>query len=187
LTDEGLAELNPRSRDTKSDFWFLGFVIGLAISNREVFPITFVPTFYKKLLKQTITFEDVKGFDAQLYSNLNSLRYAFVFLISRNNTSVEEESHFFSVSLEGDRVTTDLKENGDNLPVTAANVPEYLDLYTQWLLVKTTAEVFAIVASQLSLQIPDESLSFFTDSKTLDLLISGMPIINIKDWRADTK
>jgi hypothetical protein len=75
LTDEGLAELNPRSHATEGDFKFLGFIIGLAINNREVFPITFVPTFYKQLLKQNVIFKDLAGVDAQLYHNLISLRY----------------------------------------------------------------------------------------------------------------
>jgi hypothetical protein len=80
ITDEGLADLNPRSNATTEDLQFLGFVIGLAVSNRKVFPITFVPTFYKKLLKQTVSFEDMKGFDAQIYHNLNSLRYVQLIL-----------------------------------------------------------------------------------------------------------
>jgi hypothetical protein len=47
-----------------------------------------------------------------------------------------------------------LKADGDNMPVTSADVPEYLELYVQWRLVDSMADVFTTVASQLALQIP---------------------------------
>jgi hypothetical protein len=51
-----------------------------------------------------------------------------------------------------------LKADGDNMPVTSADVPEYLELYDQWRLVDSMADVFTTVASQLALQIPKKSL-----------------------------
>jgi hypothetical protein len=78
---------------------------------------------------------------------------------------------------------TNLKSDGENMPVTSADVPEYLELYAQWRLVDSTT----ITSAQLALQIPGYCLPKIVDPTRLSLLISGEPFINIEDWKADTK
>jgi hypothetical protein len=78
ITDEGLAELNPRSDATERDFRFLGVVISLALSSRVVFPVTFVPSFYKLLLNHSIGFDDLGKVDSQTHQNLVHMRFVYI-------------------------------------------------------------------------------------------------------------
>lgn len=77
FNDENLAELNPRSNATEEDFAFLGLVFGLALANRETFPITFVPCFYQRMMNQSLslTFDDLRLAHPRIHKSLESLRY----------------------------------------------------------------------------------------------------------------
>ena len=86
----------------------------------------------------------------------------------------------------GKTETKDLKENGGQLPVTEANKREYVQLACQ---MKMTESIKAQIKSFLEgfyEVIPKEFISIFNEQE-LELLISGLPTIDIDDLKANTE
>ena len=86
----------------------------------------------------------------------------------------------------GKTETKDLKENGRQMPVTEANKREYVQLACQ---MKMTESIKAQIKSFLEgfyEVIPKELISIFNEQE-LELLISGLPTIDIDDLKANSE
>ena len=82
--------------------------------------------------------------------------------------------------------TKDLKPNGQNIPVTEVNKREYVQLACQ---MKMTNSIRAQIKSFLEgfyEIIPKELISIFNEQE-LELLISGLPTIDIDDLKLNTE
>ena len=80
----------------------------------------------------------------------------------------------------------DLKENGRQLPVTEANKREYVQLACQ---MKMTESIKSQIKSFLEgfyEIIPKDLIAIFNEQE-LELLISGLPTIDIDDLKANTE
>jgi len=80
----------------------------------------------------------------------------------------------------------DLKSNGRNIPVTEENKREYVQLACQ---MKMTSSIRAQIKSFLEgfyEIIPKKFISIFNEQE-MELLISGMPTIDIDDLRQNTE
>ncbi len=86
----------------------------------------------------------------------------------------------------GKMETKDLKPNGNQVPVTEANKREYVQLACQ---MKMTNAIRAQIKSFLEgfyEIIPKELIAIFNEQE-LELLISGLPNIDIDDLKAHTE
>lgn len=82
--------------------------------------------------------------------------------------------------------TKDLKPNGTNIPVTESNKREYVQLACQ---MKMTGSIRSQIKSFLEGfydVIPKELISIFNEQE-LELLISGLPTIDIDDLKSYTE
>lgn len=80
----------------------------------------------------------------------------------------------------------DLKENGHSIPVTEENKREYVHLVCQ---MKMTGSVRAQIKSFLDgfyEIIPKRLISIFNEQE-LELLISGLPTVDVEDLKANTE
>ena len=94
----------------------------------------------------------------------------------------------FSCSVEefGAQKEVDLKPDGRNIPVTDANKKEYVQLVSA---MKMTSSIRMQIDSFLEGfhdVIPATAISIFDDQQ-LELLISGLPDIDVEDWKANTE
>ena len=122
---------NKSSKDPNfSQFYLLtGTIVGLAIYNGNLINIRFPTVVYKKLKGQTVTFNDLKELDPQLYTTLqNILSY---------EGDVEND-----MCLTFDYEGVPLKENGLDIPVTNNNREEYIDAVTRYILDKSIFSQF---------------------------------------------
>jgi hypothetical protein len=122
---------NPQSVDPSSQqaYFLAGIVFGLAIYNGNLLNVTFPITVYKKLRGLTMTLQDLRDFDEQLFMSLES--------ILAYEGDVEADMCLTFVYNENP-----LCPNGENIPVTNANREEYCNLLAMYLLVDSVKVQF---------------------------------------------
>jgi len=105
-----------------------------------------------------------------------------------NNDIAGVIDYTFSVETDdfGQKKVIDLKPNGRLIPVTEENKREYVMLVTEQkltLAIKDQIEQFLAGFHEI---IPAHLISIFNEQE-LELLISGMPDIDIDDWKNNTE
>ncbi|CAG8525542.1 7740_t:CDS:2, partial [Scutellospora calospora] len=162
-----------------SFFKFVGRVIGKAIYDGRLLDAYFTRSFYKHILGKPVDYRDVEAIDLEYYNSL-------VWMLNNDITNVIDLT--FSVVTDdfGQEKTIDLKPNGRNIPVTDENKREYVMLVTEQrltLAIKDQIEHFLAGFHEI---IPAHLISIFNEQE-LELLISGMPDIDIDDWKNNTE
>jgi len=160
-------------------FKFVGRVIGKAIYDGRLLDAYFTRSFYKHILGKPVDYRDVEAIDLEYYNSL-------VWMLNNDITGVIDLT--FSVETDdfGQKKIIDLKENGRNIPVTEENKREYVMLVTEQkltLAIKDQIENFLAGFHEI---IPAHLISIFNEQE-LELLISGMPDIDIDDWKNNTE
>ncbi|GMF32636.1 unnamed protein product [Phytophthora fragariaefolia] len=130
----------------------------------------------KHILGIPITFSDLEFVDNDLYKNLKWLR---------DNTGVESLALDFTVNVDQSSKVVDLVPNGSNIPVTEENKMEYINLRFRWIVATSISQQLGSLMQGLFSIIPKELLSVF-DHQELELLICGIPDIDVLDWRTHT-
>ncbi|KAL3898623.1 MAG: hypothetical protein SGCHY_002614 [Lobulomycetales sp.] len=167
-----LADLNAESDASPDDFYFLGQIIQLALLKNEAFPISFVPSFYKKLLGRPVAFEDLKYVDQDRYKNMELLR---------NHSAQLEELEITFIATFDNGTEVELKPNGKAILVDAHNLEEYIRLYTEWKLVESTAQIFSLVSQSITAH------PISTSTEEFAKRLSGQEHIDVADWKAHTE
>ena len=106
-------------------------------------------------------------------------------IISLSNTHTHTHTHT-QIQEFGRMETRDLKPNGREIPVTEANKREYVQLACQ---LKMTGSIRSQIKSFLEGfydVIPKELISIFNEQE-LELLISGLPTIDIDDLKSNSE
>ena len=168
------SSVNP---DHLSYFTFVGRVIALAIYHNELLRVSFTRPFYKLLLDRPIELDDLESVDPVQYKNLRWLL----------DNDVDDLEMTFTAELNvfGSMEVVDLIPNGREVDVTNSNKAEYVRLLTQQRMFKSIEEqvnafkrgFFDIVPSYIGV----------FDEYQLELLISGLPDVDVEDWQANTK
>eukprot|EP01061_Rhynchopus_euleeides_P035009 TRINITY_DN59044_c0_g1_i1.p1 TRINITY_DN59044_c0_g1~~TRINITY_DN59044_c0_g1_i1.p1 ORF type:complete len:858 (+),score=312.55 TRINITY_DN59044_c0_g1_i1:39-2612(+) len=132
--DTNVHWFQPRVVCSTSDieYHLIGKVIGLAIYNQVILDVNFPHVVFKKLLYIDPVFADVAGIDPVLHKSLKML---LEFDESRGEGTVEDifcRSFVVAHEVFGEQLEVELKPGGSDIPVTAQNRAEYVELYTQY-------------------------------------------------------
>ncbi|RHZ66601.1 hypothetical protein Glove_306g8 [Diversispora epigaea] len=179
--DNYTLQINPHSGinpEHLNYFKFIGRVVGLAIFHRRFLDAFFITSFYKMILKKKVGLPDMESVDADFY---RSLKWA----LENDITDVFDLTFSTEDDRFGEVVTVDLKENGQNIPVTEENKKEYIDLITEWRVSKRVEEQFKAFMEGFNQLIPQDLISVF-DERELELLIGGIAEIDVDDWKKHT-
>lgn len=173
-------QVNPHSSvnpDHLEYFHFIGRVMGIAIFHKKFLDAYFVSSFYKGLLEQNVTLEDIETIDAGLYKSL----------LWMQENPAEDLCQTFSVDDErfGERFVEDLIPGGRDIDVTDENKFQYIDLLVRWRAVSRVQEQMQLIKKGLFEVVPRELLATF-DFNDLEFLISGVSEIDVADWKANT-
>lgn len=161
-----------------SYFKFVGRVIGKAIHDGRVLDAYFTRSFYKLILGRPVDCKDLETVDPEYYKSL-------VWMLDNDITNVIDLT--FSVETDdfGTCKIVDLIPNGRNIAVTEANKHKYVNLIAQQKLVLAIKpQVDAFLEGFYEI-IPANLIQIFNEQE-LELLISGLPDIDIDDWKANT-
>lgn len=160
-------------------FKFIGRVIGKAVYEGRLLDAYFSRAMYKRILGKPVSVKDMESLDPDYYKSL-------IWMLENDITGVVVET--FSVEEEafGEHKTIDLIENGRNIEVTNENKQEYVRLIVEHKLltsVKVQMEHFLMGFHGI---IPADLISIFNEQE-LELLISGLPDIDVDDWKSNTE
>ena len=159
-------------------FRFVGRVIGRALFDSQLIKGHMVRMIYKHLLGWPIKFEDVKAQDEDYYHSLKKL------------TKMEDISCMcldFTVTEEtmGMRIEKELVEGGAMKEVTKENLAEYLEANIRYRMFNRTMPQLTELLLGFFDVVPEPALTVF-DANELELILCGLPEINIEDWQANT-
>uniref|UniRef100_M4C499 HECT-type E3 ubiquitin transferase n=1 Tax=Hyaloperonospora arabidopsidis (strain Emoy2) TaxID=559515 RepID=M4C499_HYAAE len=175
--------INPASAEASVDhlmyYQAIGRFIGRALFEGILIDAHLALPVCKHILGIPITFSDLEFVDNDLYKNLKWLR---------ENTGVESLALDFTVNVDqmSDKTqVVDLVPNGSNIPVTEENKMEYIHLRFKWIVATSTSLQLGSLMQGLFSIIPKELISVF-DHQELELLICGIPDIDVRDWKANT-
>ena len=186
-----LSHINP---EHETFFKFIGRVIGKALYEGRALDCHFSRAVYKRILGRPVSIKDMETVDLDYYKSL-------LWMLENDISDIITET--FSIENEAFGVTEifDLIEDGRNIPVTEENKHEYVQLVVEYRLtgsVKTQLEFFLngkqpywrmkVLANQCKGFhdiVPAELISIFNEQE-LELLISGLPDIDVDDWKNNT-
>ncbi|KAI5856087.1 DNA binding protein [Tricharina praecox] len=162
-----------------SFFKFIGRIIGKALYEGRVLDCHFSRAVYKKILGKPVSLKDMETLDLEYYKSM-------VWMLENNIEDVITET--FSVELDefGARQTVDLIPDGRNIPVTNENKQDYVRLVVEHRLLHSVNEQIDHFLIGFHDIVPADLVNIFNEQE-LELLISGMPEIDLDDWRNNTE
>lgn len=182
-TEDGCTfQPNPNSSinpDHLSYFRFVGRIVGKAVLDGFLLDAHFTRSLYKHMLGVKPTHHDMQAIDPGYYKNLQMVLQYNLEDIGLDLTFSTEDHSF------GRSQTIDLIPNGRNIPVTEDNKEEYVKLVCQHRMTTSIQGQIKAYLDGFYELIKPELISIFT-AKELELLISGLPDIDIGDLQANT-
>ncbi|KAM6368292.1 E3 ubiquitin-protein ligase HACE1 isoform 5-T6 [Alca torda] len=192
------SSVNP---DHLNYFRFAGQILGLALNHRQLVNIYFTRSFYKHILgalrvyqeKDTqyfmgfkfcpgipVNYQDVASIDPEYAKNLQ--------WILDNDISDLGLELTFSVETDvfGAMEEVPLKPGGASILVTQENKAEYVQLVTELRMTRAIQPQINAFLQGFHMFIPPSLIQLF-DEYELELLLSGMPEIDVNDWLKNTE
>ncbi|KAG9291851.1 hypothetical protein G9A89_012136 [Geosiphon pyriformis] len=160
-------------------FKFVGRVIGKAIYDGRLLDAYFTRSFYKHILGKPVDYRDVEAIDLEYYNSL-------VWILENDISQMDDLTFTVEDNDFGMTKQVELKPGGANTRVTEENKREYVKLVTEQKLTLAIKEQIANFLAGFHEVIPAHLISIFNEQE-LELLISGMPDIDIDDWKNNTE
>ncbi|XP_078011349.1 E3 ubiquitin-protein ligase HACE1 isoform X3 [Phascolarctos cinereus] len=161
-------------------FRFAGQILGLALNHRQLVNIYFTRSFYKHILGIPVNYQDVASIDPEYAKNLQ--------WILDNDISDLGLELTFSVETDvfGAMEEVPLKPGGASILVTQDNKAEYVQLVTELRMTRAIQPQINAFLQGFHMFIPPSLIQLF-DEYELELLLSGMPEIDVSDWIKNTE
>ncbi|KAJ3671897.1 hypothetical protein LUZ60_007976 [Juncus effusus] len=187
--NEATFQPNPNSvyqTEHLSYFKFVGRVVGKALFDSQLLDVHFTRSFYKHILGVKVTYHDIEAIDPGYYRNLKWMLENDIsdILDLTFSMDADEEKH---ILYEKNEVTDyELIPGGRNIRVTEENKHEYVNRVAEHRLTTAIRPQINAFMEGFNELIPKDLISIFND-KELELLISGLPDIDLDDLRANTE
>ncbi|XP_041355177.1 E3 ubiquitin-protein ligase HACE1-like [Gigantopelta aegis] len=169
------SSINP---DHLSYFQFAGQALGLAVYHRQILSVYFTRSFYKHILGIPVNYTDVASIDPEYAKNLQWILDHDISELGLDLT-FSVETDVFGVMEE-----VDLIPNGREIAVTEDNKREYVQLVTELRMTQAIKPQIESFLSGFHEYIPHGLVQLF-DEYELELLVSGLPEIDLEDWRTN--
>ncbi|XP_042596288.1 E3 ubiquitin-protein ligase HACE1 isoform X2 [Cyprinus carpio] len=171
------SSVNP---DHLNYFRFAGQILSLALYHRQLVNIYFTRSFYKHILGIPVSYQDVSSIDPEYAKNLQ--------WILDNDISDLGLELTFSVETDvfGTMEEVPLKPGGTAIQVTQDNKEEYVQLVTELRMTRAIQPQINAFLQGFHTFIPPSLIQLF-DEYELELLLSGMPEIDVMDWKKNTE
>lgn len=160
-------------------YYFVGRLVGKAMYDSETIDLHFTPSFYKHILGLPIRYTDIEGIDPELFQSLKSI-------LETPNADDLYLNFTWTVNEFGQTTHIQLKPEGQNIDVTDANKEEYVQLIAEFKLTRNIRQQIDHFLKGFYEFIPRELISIFNE-RELELIISGLPRIDVNDWYRNTE
>lgn len=180
-TNQMCMQINPASGIVMEEhliyFRFLGRVIGKALFDRQLVAGHMARHFYKLLLGWPMTLHDIKHIDEEIYRNL-------VNLLEFTPEELECSYLDFTITedLMGERVIVDLISGGTDVSVNVDNLASFLEANLKYRIAGRVMPQLTEFLLGFHDVIPEPLMTVF-DFQELELLMCGLPEIDVDDWK----
>ncbi|PWA88758.1 HECT domain-containing protein [Artemisia annua] len=169
-----------------SYFKFVGRVVAKALFDGQLLDVYFTRSFYKHILGVKVTYHDIEAVDPDYYKNLKWLLENDVSDILDLTFSMDADEEKQILYEKSEVTDHELKPGGRNIRVTEETKHEYVDLVAEHILTNAIRPQINSFLEGFNELIPRDLISIFND-KELELLISGLPEIDLDDLKANTE
>jgi HECT-domain (ubiquitin-transferase) len=157
--------------------------MGKALFDRQLVAGHMAHFIYKHMLGWPLTFKDIESIDEEYYNNLKQLRE-----LAEMGEDLSMLCLDFSTTQEvmGVKETINLIENGANIEVNNDNFAEYLEACFKYRMMDRIKPQLTELLLGFFDVIPEPLLTVF-DFQELELLMCGLPEIDLEDWKEHTE
>ncbi|XP_054788719.1 E3 ubiquitin-protein ligase UPL2-like [Prosopis cineraria] len=187
--NESTFQPNPNSvyqTEHLSYFKFVGRVVGKALFDGQLLDVHFTRSFYKHILGVKVTYHDIEAIDPDYYKNLKWMLENDISDVLDLTFSIDADEEKLILYERTEVTDHELILGGRNIKVTEENKHQYVDLVVEHRLTTAIRPQINAFLEGFNELIPRELISIFHD-KELELLISGLPDIDLDDLRANTE
>ncbi|GFZ10082.1 LOW protein: E3 ubiquitin ligase-like protein [Actinidia rufa] len=187
--NESTFQPNPNSvyqTEHLSYFKFVGRVVGKALLDGQLLDVHFTRSFYKHILGVKVTYNDIEAIDPDYFRNLKWMLENDISDVLDLTFSIDADEEKL-ILYERTQVTDyELIPGGRNIRVTEENKHKYVDLIAEHRLTTAIRPQINAFLEGFNELIHRDLISIFHD-KELELLISGLPDIDLDDMRANAE
>ncbi|RLN00081.1 E3 ubiquitin-protein ligase UPL1-like isoform X2 [Panicum miliaceum] len=169
-----------------SYFKFVGRVVGKALFDGQLLDAHFTRSFYKHILGAKVTYHDIEAIDPAYYKNLKWMLENDIIDVLDLTFSMDADEEKLILYEKAEVTDCELIPGGRNIRVTEENKHEYVDRVAEHRLTTAIRPQINAFLEGFNELIPRELISIFND-KELELLISGLPDIDLDDLKANTE
>mmetsp|Transcript_24044 Transcript_24044/g.31989 ORF Transcript_24044/g.31989 Transcript_24044/m.31989 type:complete len:266 (-) Transcript_24044:191-988(-) len=153
--------------------------MGKALFDRQLVAGHMVQHLYKHMLGWPVTFSDLEHVDEEYYNSLKQLKYIEdVSMMCLDFTTMEDTM--------GAKTTVELVKGGEDIEVDNSNLPEYLEACLKYRMMGRVKPQMNELLMGFFDVIPEPLLTIF-DFQELELLMCGLPVIDMDDWKEHTE
>jgi hypothetical protein len=161
---------------------FLGRVMGKAMFDRQLVNGHMVKHLYKHILGWPIQLKDLESIDDQYYKSLKDVE-----TYAANGDVTDLCLDFTTVSeIMGEKRVVELVKNGTQIDVTNDNYPEYVEACFRYKLMDCVKPQLNELLLGFFDVIPEPLMTIF-DFQELELLMCGLPEIDMENWKSETE
>nr|XP_057929407.1 ubiquitin-protein ligase E3A isoform X1 [Doryrhamphus excisus]XP_057929408.1 ubiquitin-protein ligase E3A isoform X1 [Doryrhamphus excisus] len=167
--DTKLFWFNSSSLENEAQYTLVGIVLGLAIYNNCILDVHFPMVVYRKLMGKRGTYLDLPDSHPVLYQSLKEL-------LDYGGNVEEDMALTFQIShtdLFGSPVLYDLKEEGEDIPVSKENRQEFVELYADYILNKSVEVQFRAFKKGFLMVTSESPMKYLFRPEEVELLICG--------------
>jgi hypothetical protein len=171
--------------DHLSFFEFCGRVVGKAMFDDQRLDAYFTRSFYKHMLDSPVSWMDFEVEDPDYYKQLQ-----WILATDLSSAAAQGVAEHLSFTVDVDEFgsvrVVDLVPGGSDISVTESNKRDYVRLVCEYKMTAATAPQVSSFLKGFHELIPADLIGSLFDDKELELLISGLPTINLADLRSNT-
>ncbi|KAK4489970.1 hypothetical protein RD792_000624 [Penstemon davidsonii] len=187
--NESTFQPNPNSvyqTEHLSYFKFVGRVVGKALFDGQLLDVHFTRSFYKHILGVKVTYHDIEAIDPDYFKNLKWLLENDISDVLDLTFSIDADEEKLILYERAEVTDYELIPGGRNIRVTEENKHQYVDLVAEHRLTTAIRPQINAFLEGFNELIHCDLISIFND-KELELLISGLPDIDLDDLRTNTE
>lgn len=159
-------------------FEFFGKIVARALIQEQCINAHFLRSFCRQILHRQVKLKDLEDYDSTIYNSVVD--------ILRNDADKCLLTFSIGEKQYDQNITVLLKENGDEIDVNNENKYEFVSLLTNYKLRKSIINQINAFCEGFNWLIPHDEIKFFSPSE-LDLLICGIPEIDVNDLKKNTR
>ncbi|KAK9518844.1 hypothetical protein VZT92_021613 [Zoarces viviparus] len=167
--DTKLFWFNSSSLENEAQYTLVGLVLGLAIYNNCILDVHFPMVVYRKLMGKKGTYLDLSDSHPSLYQSLKKL-LEYGGNVEQDMMLTYQISH---TDLFGNPILYDLKDQGDQIPVTEDNRQEFVDMYADYILNKSVESQFKAFKKGFLMVTKESPLKYLFRPEEVEMLICG--------------